>query len=100
MKQAGRKDKKRVLEILTKTFDQVQGIQWLVKGDDKKEKKLWPLPTIPSKKLMPVGVYSFRMTKPEWHFATAIIPNAISSQIVGMKLSSCSMLSAFSGYQL
>lgn len=40
MKKATKKDKARVLKILTKTFDEVQGIKWLVKCDYKKEQRL------------------------------------------------------------
>lgn len=40
MKQATRKDKARALEILAKTFDEVQGIKWVVNCNEHKEERL------------------------------------------------------------
>ena len=40
MKQATRNDKAKVLEILAQTFDEVQGIKWVVNCDEKKDQRL------------------------------------------------------------
>lgn len=43
MKIANRNDKQKVLKILVKTFDEVQGIKWLVNCNEKKAQRLLAL---------------------------------------------------------
>ena len=58
MKTATRKDKAKVLEILTKTFDEVQGIKWVVNCDENKEQRLRALAEYAfEKSILRDGVY-------------------------------------------
>ena len=58
MKQATRKDKAKVLEILAKTFDEVQGIKWVVNCDENKEQRLKALAEYAfEKSILRNGVY-------------------------------------------
>ena len=58
MKTATRKDKAKVLEILTKTFDEVQGIKWVINCNRNKEQRLKALAEYAfEKSLLRNGVY-------------------------------------------